>query len=514
MAHWTSGYVEDLPYMSGFYRHLTPTMLGFSALVHRRRYEAEAPHLTYCELGCGQGFTANLLAAANPRMDFHAMDFNPGHIANARRLAAGTGLGNVHFYERAFADFAAEPGVPQDFDIIALHGVFSWISPENRAHIVDFIARRLKPGGLVCLSYNAMPGWAVTLPLRRLLVDRAATSNGPIEPRIEDALAFAKTLAEAEAGFFKMNRAADARLQSLSPLSRTYLAHEYFNRDWTPLYFEDVANELAEAKLGYVGSMNLIDAMDDLSLTPAQRDVLEREADPIRREAVRDFLVNQMFRSDLFGKGTPAHSERSAAGIWLQTRFVLSMAHAHIPASAKSRLGEIDLQADPFRALLSAFSAGPRSVRDLLTANAAPDLNWGQVLHGLTVLVGAGHLQPCLGAAAEADGIETCKAFNRAVCAHAEESEDHQFLASPVTGGGVAVSRAERLFLLARSEGQTDAAAWADFAWQVLAPQGQRVLKDGQMLETEAGNRAELLEQAAHFERVRLPTFDTLKVTF
>lgn len=500
--------------MPGFYRHLTPAMLGFCALVHGRRFEIDAPNLTYCELGCGQGFSANLLAAANPGMNFHAMDFNPGHIVNARRLAAEAGLANVHFYERAFADFAAEPALPQAFDIIALHGVFSWISPENRAHIVDFIARRLKPGGLVALSYNAMPGWAVTLPLRRLLADRAAKTDGPIEPRIDAALDFARALADADAGFFKVNRAAGARLQSLAPLSRTYLTHEYFNRDWTPLYFEDVARELAEAKLGYLGALNLIDAMDDLSLTPAQRKVLESEDDPIRREGVRDFLVNQLFRADLFGKGTSALSERSAAGIWLRTRFALSVAAAQVPATAKARLGEIDLQADPFRALLAAFATGPKSVRDILTANATPDLNWGQILHGLTVLVGAGHLQPCLGEAAEAEGIAGCKAFNRAVCALAEDGEEHQFLASPVTGGGVAVTRAERLFLLARGEGHQGPAAWADFAWQILAPQGQRVLKDGQMLESDAANRAELLEQAEHFAQVRLPTFETLKVTF
>jgi hypothetical protein len=33
------------------------------------------------------------------------------------------------------------------FDYIALHGVWSWVSPENRGHIVRFAARYLKPGG-------------------------------------------------------------------------------------------------------------------------------------------------------------------------------------------------------------------------------------------------------------------------------------------------------------------------------------------------------------------------------
>jgi FMN-dependent dehydrogenase len=39
-----------------------------------------------------------------------------------------------------------------DFDIMVSHGVLSWISPDNRRHLVGAVAKRLKPGGLVDLS--------------------------------------------------------------------------------------------------------------------------------------------------------------------------------------------------------------------------------------------------------------------------------------------------------------------------------------------------------------------------
>lgn len=513
MANWTSGYVDEITYMHGFYRQLTPSMMSFSALANGQKFDVEAPDLTYCELGCGQGFSANLLAAANPRMQFHAMDFNPAHIVNARRLAAEAKLANVRFYDSAFADFPAEPALPEGFDIIALHGVYSWISEENRRHIVDFAARRLKPGGLFYLSYNAMPGWAITLPLRRLLVDRASKTAGPIGPRIDEALAFVQSVAKADASYFKLHGAAGVRLKTLTTMSRSYLAHEYFNRDWTPFYFEDVARELAEAKLTYVGSLNLIDHMDELSLTEEQHELLGTETDPVRREAIRDFLVNQLFRADMFGKGTASHTERSAAGVWLQTRFALSTEAEKVPLVARARLKDVKLPEDLYRPLLDAFSGGPRTVRDILTANATPGLSWGQVIHGLTVLVGAGHLQPCLGEAAQTERAEHCKAFNRAVCKTAEDNEDYQFLASPVTGGGLAVTRAERLFMLAISDGKEGPAAWAQFTWEILAPQGQRLLKDGKMLETDAENIAELMARARDFARFRLPIFNALQVT-
>ena len=51
------------------------------------------------ELGCGNGLTANLLAASLPRGEFHAVDLKPEHIANARRMADRGRLSNVDLIE-------------------------------------------------------------------------------------------------------------------------------------------------------------------------------------------------------------------------------------------------------------------------------------------------------------------------------------------------------------------------------------------------------------------------------
>ena len=53
---------------------------------------------------------------------------------------------------------------------------------------------------------------------------------------------------------------------------------------------------------------------------------------------------------------------------------------------------------------------------------------------------------------------------------HRAVTEDRiQALASPVTGGGVPVSRIEQLFLLACKQGARTPDAWARFAWDTLA---------------------------------------------
>ncbi|GGF78538.1 hypothetical protein GCM10007301_43140 [Azorhizobium oxalatiphilum] len=513
MNSWTHGYVHEVDYTHGFYRELTPAVMALAALRRGKRVDLPDEGATYCELGCGHGFSVNLLAAANPHMDFHANDFLPAHVAGARRLARDASLPNAHFYEHGFADFAAAPGLPASFDIIALHGVYSWVSEESRRHVIDFIAARLKPGGLVYVSYNALPGLAAVLPLRRLLVDHAGRGAGPMLGRIEEALGFATSAQEADAIYFRHSPDAGARLKQMKTMSANYLAHEYFNLDWEPFYFEDVASALEAAKLSFVGSANLIEQADELALTDAQRALLAGETDPLRREGLRDFMVNEQFRKDLFVKGPMDHTFRSGVGVWLNTRFALVTARAHVPAMIKGRRRNLELDPQVHGAILDALQAGPVTVRQMLGVPAVAALNFDQITNALGLLVGAGQVQPCLPEAGEAERAERCRAFNLAVCTRSEETEDFQFLASPVTGGGVVLNRFEQLFLVALREGHETPAQWATFVWQVLAPQGHKLVKDGRMLETAEENLAELLSGAELFARERLPLCRTLGLT-
>jgi len=94
----------------------------------------------------------------------------------------------------------------------------------------------------------------------------------------------------------------------------------------------------------------------------------------------------------------------------------------------------------------------------------------------------------------------------------ARSSGDISYLASPVAGEGITVGRFQQLFLLARSQGKKQPAEWAEFVWQVLASQGQRLLKEGKALETAEENLAELTAQATTFAEKQLPILKALGI--
>jgi hypothetical protein len=61
-------------------------------------------------------------------------------------------------------------------------------------------------------------------------------------------------------------------------------------------------------------------------------------------------------------------------------------------------------------------------------------------------------------------------------------------------------------------EGYQNSEDWAQFAWNVLKVQGQRLLKDGNTLETPEENLEELKQNAIEFENKRLPIFKALNI--
>ncbi|MFN7504535.1 MAG: class I SAM-dependent methyltransferase, partial [Limnobacter sp.] len=165
MKSGTANALSDVDYIYGYYPELNPLRVQLALLRRGLRWPSIG---TACELGFGQGLAANLHAAAST-VTWWGTDFNPAQAAFAQDLATASGV-NANFSDDAFVDFVKRPDLPQ-FDYICLHGIWSWISDENRNAIVDFVRRKLRVGGVLYVSYNTLPGWAGFSPIRHLMVE-------------------------------------------------------------------------------------------------------------------------------------------------------------------------------------------------------------------------------------------------------------------------------------------------------------------------------------------------------
>jgi SAM-dependent methyltransferase len=509
---WTVGYASDIEYTAGFYREQSPAYLNFVCLLNGYEPVALDRPFTYCELGFGRGLTANILAASNPQGEFYATDFNPAHVAGARALSSAAQIPNLHLFEHSFEEMAAGSvaDLPQ-FDFITLHGIYTWVTAESRRYIVQFIRRFLKPGGVVYVSYNAMPGWSTALPLQRLLVEHADLAPGRSDGQMKTAAAFVQQLDKAQAGFFKANPGLKSRLEMLGSGNVNYLVHEYLHKHWQPLYFADVARDLADAKLDYVGSAELAHAYPALFFTPEKLAIIDGSADFVFRETLKDYFLNTSFRKDVFVRGAramPALRQKEA----LQDLQAVAL----VPRGAvnlKLKLGnaEIDARPEIYDPVLDALSQGPKSLGELAQLPALKNRPSGTMAQVAALLVVSGQaaIYPALQPAAP---VATAQRLNRVLADQARYSDDYQALSSPLLGSGVAVSYPERLLygILAGSAGPLSAPQLAEKAWDTMQASGRRMAKDGKPIQDPAGNLAALTAFAKTCLEHRLPLWKTL----
>ncbi len=510
MPDWTAGYVADVGYTFGYYTELNPLRLRLAFLNAGLAFPEVG---TACELGFGQGMSANIHAAALASQWF-GTDFNPSQAGFAQEVAAASGAG-AQLFDQAFSEFCNRPDLP-DFDYIGLHGLWSWISDENRAVIVDFIRCKLKVGGVLYVSYNTHPGWAAMVPMRDLLVEYSEVMEAPgqgIVGRIDASLVFAEKLLAANPAYARVNTQVPERVKKIKEQNRHYLAHEYFNRDWLPMSFARMAEWLTPAKLSYACSAHYLDQIDAINLSAEQQALLKELPDPMFRETVRDFCVNQQFRRDYWVKGARRLSILEQGEAVRAQRVVLVQPRADVSLKVTSSRGEAQLQDAVYNPILDTLANyQPKSLGQIEQGVIEKGVGLAQLLQAAMVLTGSGTLLAAQDEGMTKKSKKHTDKLNAFLMNKARSSGDIGCLASPVTGGGITVGRFQQLFLLAMSQGKKQPAEWAQFVWQVLNQQKQRLIKEGKTLATAEENLAELVAQADTFAEKQLPIMKALQI--
>jgi hypothetical protein len=510
MSDWTAGYVADVGYTFGYYPELNPQRIKLAFL----GAGLIPPDIgTACELGFGQGISINHHAAASV-IKWQATDFNPSQAAFAQEFANAT-QANVRLYDDAFADFCTRPDLP-DFDYIGLHGIWSWVSDDNRKIIVEFIRKKLKVGGVVYMSYNALPGWAAPSPLRHLIMQHAVTLGGSdagMHDKIDGALAFANQLMAVNPLFLRANPVIADKLKQLHGHNKNYLAHEYFNANWESMYFSEIAEWLNGAKLDFACSADMLQQLEPIIFNAEQLTFLNGIPSPVLRETARDYIMNLQFRKDYWVKGARRYESLDLINAVRSLRVVLTIHRGDVRLTTMGPMGEISMNPDLYEPLLDVMSDHKvHSIGQLEKLITKVTLSHSQILQMIMVLSGAGYVYVAQDEQFVAKSKKQTDQANLYLLNKAKNNGALLHLCSPVIGGGISVGWFAQLFLLARSKGHTTPAQWASFAWNILQGLGQNVLKDGVALVSAEDNLTELTRIANLFSEKHMPVLKALQV--
>lgn len=484
-ATWNEGYFTDVDYLHGYYSHLNPHLQRFFILAAGYVPLTPQEGSAHCELGFGQGTSINAHAIASP-YHFVGTDFTPSQAAFAREVASAAGV-DALLLDDSFEQLLARTDMPQ-FDSISLHGIWTWVSAENRRYITEFARRHLKPGGVFQLSYNAQPGWSSKTPIRQLLRMRdvfaqsfsdlpegmnkyAASGETAHDRRIGQSLDLAEAVIQRSQAWFSRNPGALHYFKNVVDKNRSYLAHEYFNSAWDCMFFADVAAQLDAAKLNFVCSADIASDMRGMERPETlanARAFLANISHPVLREQVADFWRYETFRMDIFQRG----SRLMPTGQWHyemfeQQRFVLvspladSVEHMQKTFEQFSTIKETVWR--PMLEHIASRKAQPKNFIDVaqrIAKDAKVDLD-EQIRH-IALLVDQALIAPCQTEAEVSAVAERCKRFNRWALERFVLDSSTIALVSPLTGGSLGSmgkSGLTKLLMLAWLQGHTSAAA-------------------------------------------------------
>lgn len=509
---WAQGYVTEIDYPYYYNKYLAPDWIRMALLLQGY---APPPVGAYLELGYGQGVSAAIHAAAT-NSPVWGTDFSPAQAAHAQGLAQAAHSG-ARFFEESFAEFAAREDLPE-FSMVAMHGIWSWISADNRAVLIDLLRRKLLPGGVMYLGYNTFPGWAPMQPLRHLMslheTQLGAKERGMVA-RVEDAMAFLRQLRDAGAGYFEVNPEVSAFLSRLEGLNKHYLAHEYFNQHWSPEYFTDIEQEFDAAKLQYAVSAAFYDRLLMFGKSEAARNLLEGLRHPGMRETVSDFILNRTFRHDLWLKGPRRLSKVEQFERLQQESFTLLTHKEDVPAKISEDNITLELNQDIHQPLLEALAADnyrSKSFAELIQQPAIAAIQIQGLIEALGVLINSRYVHAVQADAVIRQAAPRCWALNRELCERSRWSNNIDHLASPVTGCGIPVGRIQQLFLRAYQYVGGTPETWATSALHCLLDNNEHVLRDGEKIESEQESLSELTQQAQRFAEQLLPMLHRLGV--
>ncbi len=369
MTGWSGGYVADITYIEGFYSQQSPARMALACLIGNVAVDLPGPDdpAHYIEVGCGRGMGALLIAASNPAWRITAIDYNPAHIAIGLGLARAAGLDNIQFLEADLVTLAGSDTarrLPQA-DFISMHGVWTWVGPEVRAGIVRLLGEKTCPGGVVHVSYNALPAWQGALGLQRLIYETGIRTVGRSDRQAAAGLALARDIKEAGGHFLSESGLASDLLARTDQMLPEYVSHEYMNTYWAPAFHADVVAAMGQAKLEWVASANPLENFPELMLTDGQRGLLDRFDDPLMRELIKDMCLPRHLRHDVFVRGARRISNAARDAAIGQLTLAPLVTQSELKTSLQVPAGLAEMS-DTLQDMMTASLQGPSTIATLL----------------------------------------------------------------------------------------------------------------------------------------------------
>jgi SAM-dependent methyltransferase len=447
-----SEYVLDAPYTWSYFEYQNPLLMSFIARLNGFQMPSINEPFSYCDLGCGNGVSVNLLASAFPQGHFYGVDFNAEHIENAQRIADKAGLTNVTFIDASFEEYEADN--PPKFDYIAMHGIYSWVSEEIREQCRRLVDLTLKPGGLVYLCYNTLPGWSELIPLWKMM--QAYSAHLPVDSLTKARIGLENMafLRDSGAQYFKETPSASRYLDRLLERNPHYVAHEFCNGVFEPQYFADVASGFGEFGLDYAGTMKIHRNNLDNTVSSRFRDHLAQATNAIDHERRVSFIRNEFFRRDLYIREGVRCSEEDRDALINDVVVGSNVTDDNLERKLNLGRRSVDMTSSALPIVQNLAASGQYTIGEIVRHSDLNGMKVDDIRSALVDLLGGYQIQPIAEKTNQAPVAVSARfkltsAVNRVLMEERLLDEGKTYVESAILGGAVRLNLINGLIVLA-----------------------------------------------------------------
>lgn len=253
-------------------------------------------HCRVLELGGGDGANLIPMAFNLPDSEFVGIGLDAAEVKRANEKITALKLKNIKISHTNLNDVTKEIG---SFDYIIANGIYSWVTPEERASVLRIMRDALTPNGVAYVNYNAYPGWHMQSMLRDVLMYHIKGIDNQYEA-VEKARLFLEFLANAlpmDANpyglFFK------ATWENTRDWDDSSFHHQFLNKINQPFYFHELIEAANKFDLSYLGEAEF-HSMNPDNLPEPIRDAIQAfSTDIISIEQNMDFIRARPFRETL-----------------------------------------------------------------------------------------------------------------------------------------------------------------------------------------------------------------------
>jgi SAM-dependent methyltransferase len=286
---------DEIAYPSACFRQTHPDRLAAHALLLGLT-PAPIEACRVLEIGAGDGSNLAPVALVYPEARFVGFDLAAEPVRRGIESIDALGLRNIRLFQADILDVDRDGDLGDEpFDYIVAQGVYSWVPGGVRDALMRLVRRRLAPGGVAYVSYNALPGDYVRLAIRHDLLFAVRDIPGRTA-RVEAAMRRLQAWPPASAKQTSFQRALAEEAAVMRRRSAASLAHDELADVYHPVYLSDFADHCARNDLQIIAEADPVDFGDWIVAPDAPG---TNEHDVVGRAQQNDVAQIRFFRQSL-----------------------------------------------------------------------------------------------------------------------------------------------------------------------------------------------------------------------